>query len=38
MKLIDGTVKLNKKVITSTFLLHDAILAYTGFMYSKVTT
>lgn len=30
MKLIDGTVKLNKKVITSTFLLHDAILAYTG--------
>ena len=30
MKLIDGTVKLNKKIIASTFLSHDAVLAYTG--------
>ena len=30
MKLIDGTVKLNKEIIASTFLSHDAVLAYTG--------
>lgn len=35
MKLIDGTVKLNKKVITSTFLSHDAILAYTGLCIAR---
>ena len=35
MKLIDGTVKLNKKVITSSFLSHDAILAYTGLCIAR---
>lgn len=30
MKLIDGTVKLNKEIITSKSLSHNAVLAYTG--------
>ena len=30
MKLIDGTVKLNKEIIASKSLSHNAVLAYTG--------
>ena len=36
MKLIDGTVKLNKEIIASTFLSHDAILAYTGLCIAMI--
>ena len=36
MKLIDGTVKLNKKIIVSTFLSHDAVLAYTGLCIATI--
>ena len=35
MRLIYGTVKLNKKVIASTFLSNDAILAYTGLCIAR---
>lgn len=36
MKLIDGTVKLNKEIIASTFLSHDAVLAYTGLCIAMI--